>query len=305
MKKTKTMILAMVIAMLAGCGRAVKEADNSVATPSASATPIATVEPSAEPTESAEATVEPTAEASPDSEAVQSEPTAEPEQISTPAPTPEATSEPTAIAEPSDNATTSTSTSGDDCGWIADYSMTDGGYCSLHPEWYGGAVPSSNQSSDTQTATAAEPTYEAPAATTSYSGSSNLGDAGNLTIPDVGINVAMNYGGQAAVNPANSAAELQYGNEFIADHAYQGFNKITNCTAGTMVYITRPSGQVDTYQVTAILYTDGVIHYDEAGFQHVYLTDGRDCMNDYIADLCLQTCANGGGDWIVTCTRVY
>ena len=298
-KKFYSSILALISAsaMLAGCStRPVIPAET---TPSAS--PTATAEASASP----EATAEVTAEAT-ESDPVLPNDSATDNQtetpITTPAPTPEAAAEPVATAEPGGSTSTVATTSGDDCGWVADYSMADGGHCSLHPEWYGGAIPSNTSSADAP-ATVTEPTYEAPANYTNAS--TNLGDAGNITIPDVGIDVALNYGGQAAVNRVNSAAELQYGNEFIADHAYQGFNRITNCVAGTRVYVTRPSGRVDTYQVTAILYTDGVIHYDEYGAQHVYLTDGRDCMNDWIADLCLQTCANGGGDWIVTCSLVY
>lgn len=34
----------------------------------------------------------------------------------------------------------------DDCGWVTDWNNPDGGYCSYHPEWYGGSTKTSTAS---------------------------------------------------------------------------------------------------------------------------------------------------------------
>ena len=122
--KTNKAITAMltVIVMLAGCGHLAKNTETAVPSASAEPTATATVEPTADATATLDATVEPSAT---------------PEATSTPevtiAPTPEATAQ--ATAEPT--AEVSQAATDDDCGWISDPSMADGGWCSYHPEWYG------------------------------------------------------------------------------------------------------------------------------------------------------------------------
>ena len=120
-KKLHTSILALIAAssMLAGCVRTTAPAD-ATATPSATITPEVTAEATPNATVTPEAT-----------------PSATPEATATPSATPEADA-PAEDATAATNEDTATVTNdGDDCGWISDPSMADGGWCSLHPEWYG------------------------------------------------------------------------------------------------------------------------------------------------------------------------
>lgn len=148
-KKIYASILALISAsaMIAGCGRPVAvdttPTASPVATAEASATPEATASASAAAT--VEATAEPTAEAT-----------------VAPSASPSATPEASAPAEDATAAakeeTATVTNNSDDCGWVEDWSMPDGGWCSYHPEWYGKTANESNSN-----ASASQ-----PAATASY-----------------------------------------------------------------------------------------------------------------------------------------
>ena len=56
----------------------------------------------------------------------------------------------------------------DDCGWVTDWNNPDGGYCSYHPEWYGGAQKSAAYSNAGSTYSSTTDGYAAPKAFTVY-----------------------------------------------------------------------------------------------------------------------------------------
>lgn len=136
---------------LAGCGH--PSQSNYSLTPSP-VTPAAEITAEPEATVSPEATISPQPTTSPE-ESEAPEATATPEASETPEESvspaePESTPEASAVPETKDDvdeeyadntvaavAAQATDNSGDDCGWVEDWSMADGGYCSLHPEWYG------------------------------------------------------------------------------------------------------------------------------------------------------------------------
>lgn len=132
-KKFYTSILALISAsvMFAGCGRPVAVDTTPTVSPqaSASASAEATVEASAEPTVSA------TAEATAEATAIPS---------ASPSATPEASAPAEDATAASSEDTATVTDDGDDCGWISDPSMKDGGWCSLHPGWYGMTADASN-----------------------------------------------------------------------------------------------------------------------------------------------------------------
>ena len=56
----------------------------------------------------------------------------------------------------------------DDCGWVTDWNNPDGGYCSFHPEWYGGAQKSATYSTAGSASSGTADGYAAPKAFTVY-----------------------------------------------------------------------------------------------------------------------------------------
>ena len=164
MKRLHTSILALIAAssMLTGCARKAaptapvatltpEPTVEATATPEASATPEATAEASATP----EATTEATPEATVTPEAT---PSAAPEATVTPSATPEAEAPvEDATAASKEETATVTNDSGDDCGWVTDWNMADGGYCSLHPDWYGMPANNSGNSCSNASASQAQP----------------------------------------------------------------------------------------------------------------------------------------------------
>ena len=91
---------------------------------------------------------------------------------------------------------------------------------------------------------------------------------GRLSIPSVGVNVALFTGGaQSLVDAPDSAAYFPAGNSMlIADHWNQGFTKIKKCHVGTQAYIYRGTS-IQTLTCTGVcqgvnsdydlLYADG------------------------------------------------
>ncbi len=153
--KNYALVTLLTALILAGCGH-----------PSAATTSTSTPAVSAEPTVSAEASVTPEASDTPEATIEASaEPEATAEATVSPAPSasPSATPEAAAPAEDATAAakkeTATVTNDGDDCGWVEDWSMPDGGWCSYHPEWYGKQANSSNSNA----ASASQ-----PAATASY-----------------------------------------------------------------------------------------------------------------------------------------
>lgn len=153
MKNAKLFSILSISLILAGCSR---PAPTNAATPSASAASTSAPVVSAEPSVSAEASATPEAtieaSAEPESTAVSASPSA------SPSATPEASAPAEDATAASSEDTATVTDDGDDCGWISDPSMKDGGWCSLHPEWYGMPANSSNSN-----ASASQ-----PAATASY-----------------------------------------------------------------------------------------------------------------------------------------
>lgn len=73
----------------------------------------------------------------------------------------------TAIACLSAVPVTAVQAESDDCGWVTDWSRADGGYCSYHPEWYGGTASSGTSYSASSSADYSSG-YAAPKSFTVY-----------------------------------------------------------------------------------------------------------------------------------------
>lgn len=88
----------------------------------------------------------------------------------------------------------------------------------------------------------------------------NLGTAGRLYIPNVNINVGLNdaniyddenYNAQEIVDRTDSAAYYTFASKLtIADHNFQGFNRIANINSIDKAFIKSYSGSIDEYQMT-------------------------------------------------------
>lgn len=88
------------------------------------------------------------------------------------------------------------------------------------------------------------------------------GNGGRLFIPDVGINVALQYDctdwnlNQSICDSQDTALfyhACTYANDCIADHKHQGFAAIAGCVPGeTMAYILRADGTVSSYKCIGI-----------------------------------------------------
>ncbi len=86
-----------------------------------------------------------------------------------------------------------------------------------------------------------------------------LGSAGRLYLPTINLNVGLNYArleydenydAQEIVDRKDSAAYFELGGKYIiADHNYQGFNKLINLEVGTKAYIKSEDNKVITYQL--------------------------------------------------------
>jgi len=86
-----------------------------------------------------------------------------------------------------------------------------------------------------------------------------LGSMGRLYIPSVHLNVGVyhanvlgdeNYNAQTIVDRKDSAAYYKLGNQYIiADHNYQGFNKLISVASGAKAYIKKSDGTVAVYKL--------------------------------------------------------
>lgn len=87
----------------------------------------------------------------------------------------------------------------------------------------------------------------------------NLGTVGRLYIPTINLNVGVNYANfytnqnydaQAIVDRADSAAYFQFGSKTtIADHSYQGFNRIINLSSGAEAYLKRQDETIEIFRL--------------------------------------------------------
>lgn len=128
------------------------------------------------------------------------------------------------------------------------------------------------------------------------------GNIGRLTIPSVGVNVALFNASiydvghsQGIVDRSDSAAYLYdaddyYGFDMIADHVHQGFNAIKWVTTGsTMAYI-----DYGTYTESYIC-TDMFIGYNGYGGRTgMFDANGSDVAGRNDGGLCLYTCNSDG-----------
>jgi len=121
-----------------------------------------------------------------------------------------------------------------------------------------------------------------------------MGNAGHFYIPSVDIDVPLyKYtvdGHQKVVDAENSAVYCESFNGgcgYIADHAFQGFDKIKNAKIGCYAYI-RTENEIKIYQCVEIAYGRNEI-YDIATYGEQYLT------KIYWADFCCYTCNDKNG----------
>lgn len=87
-----------------------------------------------------------------------------------------------------------------------------------------------------------------------------MGDYGRLYISSVNLSVAVynanimagaGYNAQQIVDAKDSAAFYPFGNSYvIADHNYQGFNKIINLSNNAKAYLKKSDGSIITYTMT-------------------------------------------------------
>lgn len=87
----------------------------------------------------------------------------------------------------------------------------------------------------------------------------NLGTMGRLYIPTLNLNVAVyyanlelddNYNAQRIVDGIDSAAYFKVGEKnVIADHNYQGFDKLLNLNIGSQAYLKTREGVTINYQL--------------------------------------------------------
>lgn len=127
---------------------------------------------------------------------------------------------------------------------------------------------------------------------------SRPGMYGRLSIPSVGVNVALFWpqsdADAVAIVDAPDSADIYYNNggTTIGDHSNQGFVKIANAVPGsTMAYIVTPNGTL-AYRCSGITkgHNDGYLFWDEAGNLFQY------------PNLIMYTCrtADWHNIWIVT-----
>lgn len=128
----------------------------------------------------------------------------------------------------------------------------------------------------------------------------NLGSAGNLSIPGLGIDVALNYvnmadasvNPQAVVNAGNSAALMSgFAVPVIADHAYQGFSALASAY-GQTAYIYNGSSAT-AYVCTGVyagvntgsdlLVNGQSVLYSAPGALVMYTCQSTDGVNVYVS----------------------
>ncbi len=122
------------------------------------------------------------------------------------------------------------------------------------------------EANNTQEETATEVVERVQTTTNYYSESEiirrsndSLGTAGRIYLPTINLNVGINYANfyddenynaQEIVDREDSAAYFQFGSKTtIADHNYQGFNKIINLSIGAKAYIKKSNGAIEVYQL--------------------------------------------------------
>lgn len=110
---------------------------------------------------------------------------------------------------------------------------------------------------------------------------------GQFSIPDVGLHVkCYASSSQATVDATNSAAYFNGWNHLvICDHYNQGFERIKNCTMGTIAYVPI-GGQTVKYEVIDKMYG----HNSGYG---LFTSDWRIISDVYPGTVCLYTCDNG------------
>jgi YHS domain-containing protein len=155
----------------------------------------------------------------------------------------------------------------------------------------------STTTSTTTTTTAAQTTTQTAAETVQASvpyDTANLGSVGNLSIPGLGIDVALNYvdmtsassNPQGVVNAADSAAYMGgFAVPVIADHASQGFSALASAY-GQTAYIYNGSS-VTTYMCVGVY--SGVNTGDDIQ------VNGQSMIYSAPGSLVMYTCASSDG----------
>lgn len=111
---------------------------------------------------------------------------------------------------------------------------------------------------------------------------------GRLTIPDVGINVALfKSNAQEVVDGEDSAAYFKSGDTYlVADHWYSGFERIRDCKKGTIAYIDTGT-KVTEYVCTEVILGHNTKN-DLTDLNYVSVLEGRNPNG-----ITLYTCVNG------------
>lgn len=120
----------------------------------------------------------------------------------------------------------------------------------------------------------------------------NLGNVGNLSIPDLKLNVALNGTKvssqlQAIVDAQNSALYHKFGKAWIiGDHAAQGF-KVIKDAAGKYAYVTFKNGTQVRYLCTGV--------YQGHNNGDLILNNGVSVTDHPVGDLTMYTCMDSTG----------
>lgn len=117
-----------------------------------------------------------------------------------------------------------------------------------------------------------------------------LGTVGRLFIPSVDLNVGVYNADitkvettQKIVDNRDSAAYFHMNHQYIiADHNYQGFNRISDIPIGGKAYIKKANGQISVYRMTNRLEGEN-LGYDLTDLNGKSVLDGR-------GDLIMYTC---------------
>ena len=132
--------------------------------------------------------------------------------------------------------------------------------------------------------------------------SEKLGTVGRLFLPSIDLNVAVynanlntdeNYNAQSIVDKVDSAAYFKLGSkEVIADHNYQGFNKLMNMSLNTNAYIKKTDGTITNYQMINKFIGKNIS-------TDLIDSNGKNVI-EYDGQLIIYTCYNSYEDILIT-----
>lgn len=151
----------------------------------------------------------------------------------------------------------------------------------------------------TTTVETVQPQEEAAVQSATTYDAANVGTAGSLSIPGVGVDVALNYvdmtsassDPQGVVNAENSAAYMTgFAVPVIADHAHQGFSAIANAY-GQTAYIYN-GGSVQAYTCVGV--------YNGTNTGDDIVVNGQSAIYSVLGSLVMYTCqsADGVNVWV-------